>query len=371
MSITKEANLLTKCFNKLVEFITGAFIPFITVLSAAGILKGVVLLIAATGLLSETSHTYLVLIAISNACFYFLPVFLAMNIAKYFQCEPYVHALIAMSLIFPEMSGLISQQCGLNFLGLSVMNINYENMLFPVLLAVTAACFVERGINRFMPELLQGFITPALVLAIMIPATLLIFGPIGEIVGNGLTIGFTQLYDLSPIICGIVIAPAYMLLCIFGLHWFLVPIMLNNIALTGWDPVMGMCSLPAWVCLGISLSLVVRSKTTTSKSKAIGSAFPSIFGIIEPTIFGVLIPAKKPLILAVVIEAVAGAIIGIFGASASGFAPPGPSATPLFIGNGALVLLVTGLISAILGFIGMVILGYTDFPETVEKAKTV
>lgn len=353
----------TKKMNVIVEFITAAFMPSLTVLAAAGILKGIVMLISIAGILSETSNTYLLLIAITNACFYFLPVFLAINVANYFKCTPYVHALIAMTLVFPDTIALLGQEGGLTFLNMHIMNIDYANMLFPVLLATIVSCLLEKGINKILPELLQGFITPALTLAVMVPATLLVFGPIGEIIGNGLTVGFTALYDFSPIVCGLIIAPAYMLLCIFGLHWFLVPIMLNNIAMTGWDPVMGMCSIAAFVLCGISFAFAVRSKDTLSRSSSVSAAFPAIFGIMEPTIFGVLIPLRKPMVLAVVIEAAAGAVVGIMGCSACGFAPPGPSATTLFIGHGAGAQLVIGLAALAAGFAGMYMLGYSEFPK--------
>lgn len=350
-------------FDKVVTFITAAFLPSITVLAAAGILKGMTMLISITGILADTSNTYLILMAICNACFYFLPVFLAINIANYFKCTPYVHALIAMSLVYPDMIDLLGQKGGLTFLNLPVMDIDYGNMLFPVLLCTIFSCLLEQGLNKILPKLLQGFITPALTLAIMVPAALLIFGPIGEIIGNALTSGFTALYAFSPILCGFLISPAYMLLCIFGLHWFLVPIMLNNIALTGWDPVMGMCSIPAFVLCGISLALAIRSTDQQSRSSAIGAAFPAIFGIMEPTIFGILIPLKKPLILAVIIQAAAGAAVGIAGCQACGFAPPGPSATTLFISHGAIFLLIIGLIALMAGFTGMYFLGFHEYPK--------
>lgn len=367
--VSQDQGVFAVAFNKLVEFIMAAFIPSITVLAAAGVLKGVVMLVSIIGVLPADSNTYQVLVAISDACFYFLPVFLAINIANYFKCSPFVHALIAMSLVAPGMISLISKDGGLTFLGMGVPAIDYANMLFPVLLAVIVSCLLEKGLNKILPELLQGFITPALTLAVMVPAVLLVFGPIGEAIGNALTVGFTALYEFSAVLCGLVIAPAYMLLCIFGLHWFLVPIMLNNVAMTGWDPVMGMCSIPAFVLCGISLALAIRSKDSASRSKSIGAAFPAIFGIIEPTIFGVLIPYKKPLVLAVIIEAICGAAVGIFGCAACGFAPPGPSATTLFIGHGALAQLIIGLVGFALGIVGMFVLGYTAFPEEKEKAE--
>lgn len=361
-TVKQNQSPLKKGFDKVVEFITAAFLPSITVLAAAGVLKGIVMLLGIVGVIAEDSNTYLIFMAIANACFYFLPVFLAINVANYFKCEPYVHALIAMSLVCPEMIALFAQEGGLSCFGMAVMGIDYSNKLFPVLLATIFSCLLEKGLNKILPELLQSFITPALTLAVMTPATLLVFGPIGEMVGNGLTVAFTALYGFSPILCGVLISPAYMLLCIFGLHWFLVPIMLNNVAASGWDPVMCMCSIPAFVLCGISLALAIRSKDAGSRSRSIGAAFPAVFGIIEPTIFGVLIPYKKPLVLAVIIQAVAGAFVGIFNCAACGFAPPGPSSTTLVIGHGAVAQLAIGLIALALGMVGMFMLGYNEFP---------
>lgn len=369
MDEEKNISIGMRVVNKVTEFITAAFLPFINVLAAAGILKGLVMVVAVVGLLPDTSDTYVILVAVSNACFYFLPVYLAMNIAKYFDCNVYVNALIALSLVSPDMMKLIHKDGGLTFLSLPVMSIDYGLLLFPILLAIIASCYLEKGLNSFMPELLQSFITPTLTLAIMVPIILLVFGPIGQIIGTSLTAGFTALYSFSAILCGIVLTPAYMLLCIFGLHWFLVPIMLNNIALTGWDPVMGMCSIPPWVCLGIAIALIVKSKTQASRSRSIGAAFPAVFGIMEPTLFGVLIPLKKPLIMAAIIEMIAGIFIGIAGSEACGFAPPGPSSTTLFITHGALPLLGIGVISMIVGFVGMMFLNYSEFPEVKEDSK--
>lgn len=356
-----------KYFDKVLEFMTAAFVPFVTVLAAAGILKGIVLIFSMIGILSDTSDTFLVFMTITDACFYFLPVFLAINISNYFNCETFVHALIALVLIFPGMIALLGKEGGLSFLGFKVADVDYANMLFPVLIGVLLSCLLEKTLNRFMPELLKGFITPMLVLLIMIPVVLVIIGPIGGVIGTAISDAFVGLYEMNPIICGAIVAPSFMLLSLFGLHWFLAPVMINNIALIGLDPFLGMCAMTAWVCFGISTALFIRSSDVESKGKSLGAAFPAIFGICDPVVFGLLVPYKKPLLLAVILESIGGAFIGGFNVQASGFAPPGPSSTPLFIGHGALPLLIVGIIIAILGFIGMWMLGYTSFPEVTSE----
>ncbi len=361
-----KMNIINKTGNSITDFITNAFLPFINVLAAAGILKGILLILSLINIIPAISDTYKVLDSISNSMFYFLPVFLAMNIAKYFDANIYVNALIALSLVSPGMIGLLSSVQPLTLLEISVKNISYGNMLFPIFISTIISCLLEKGIDKFIPVLLKLFITPALTLAIMVPLILILFGPMGELIGKYLTYAFTALYNFNPVLCAAIIAPAYLILCIFGLHWFLVPIMLNNIAQTGWDPVMGMCSIPAWVCMGVSLNLIWRSRSQLSKGKAVSAAFSAIFGIVEPTLFPILIALKKPLVMVTAINIILGAVVGIFDIAASGFLPPGPSATALFIGHGAFTLLAIGFCGAATGFIGMCLLDYREIPSTEE-----
>ncbi|MCC4960298.1 PTS transporter subunit EIIC, partial [Klebsiella pneumoniae] len=281
----------------------------------------------------------------------------------YFNANIYVNALIALSLVSPGIIELLTSVQPLILFNIPVKKISYGNMLFPVLIATIISCFLEKGIDKFMPNLLKLFVTPALTLAVMVPLILLFFGPMGELIGEYLTYYFTVLYNFNSLLCAAIIAPAYLLLCIFGLHWFLVPIMLNNISQTGWDPVMGMCSIPAWVCMGVSLNMIWRSRSHLSKGKAVSAGVSAIFGIVEPTLFPILIALKKPLVMVTVINIILGAVLGMFDIAASGFLPPGPTATALFIGHGAFKLLVIGFCGSLAGFIGMWFLNYREIPS--------
>jgi|GEM_PF-798221 Phosphotransferase system IIC components, glucose/maltose/N-acetylglucosamine-specific len=364
-----KEGIFKTALNKIIEFLSAAFGPFLMVVAAAGLLKGIIMVLAALGMMTEGSGTFNLLGSISDACFHFLPVFLAINISRYYGTSEFINALVALSLVFPGMVAHINSEIPAEFMGFGVMAVSYGANLFPVLLASIASCYLEKALNKILPPLLQGFMTPLICLAVIIPLTLVVIGPFGALLSSSLSAGFTYLFELNPIICSAVISPAYLLLCIVGLHWALVPIMLNNIALTGRDPVMAACSVCAGVCFGISLALAIKSKTVDSRSRAIGAACPAIFGIMEPTLFGALIPLKMPLILATVIHIVAGGFIGAFGSSAVAFAPPGPTSLLLALGPGFWPLVIVCLLAAVAAFAGMMCMKYDTFPDPAVTAK--
>ena len=56
-------------------------------------------------------------------------------------------------------------------------------------------------------------------IAIMVPFTLLVFGPFGSTVGGAIGGIYNYLYDLNPIIAGIIVGGFWEVLVIFGVHW--------------------------------------------------------------------------------------------------------------------------------------------------------
>ena len=91
MSAEAQQNPKKTFMSKLVDLISSIFLPVLSVIMAAGVLKAFLLLLSALHLLSETSDTYYILSFISNAGFYFLPLLLAHSTAKHFGGDAYLH----------------------------------------------------------------------------------------------------------------------------------------------------------------------------------------------------------------------------------------------------------------------------------------
>ncbi len=91
-------------FNAFVGIVTGVFTPCLGVLASLGILKGLLALCVAIGILSSTSPTYNVLYSLGDCFFYFMPIFLGYTAAKKFGLPDLEGIAIAAGLLYPTMT---------------------------------------------------------------------------------------------------------------------------------------------------------------------------------------------------------------------------------------------------------------------------
>ena len=67
-----------------IDLLSSLFLPFINLMVSVGILKGILVLMVANGIVTDGTTTYDILNAMSDAFFYFIPLFLAYTAAKKF-----------------------------------------------------------------------------------------------------------------------------------------------------------------------------------------------------------------------------------------------------------------------------------------------
>ena len=99
----------------------------------------------------------------------------------------------------------------------------------------------------------------------------------------------------------------------FRLHWGLVPIAFNNLAVLGYDSVLATSVAVCFAQTGVVIAIMLKAKNKKLKSLCIPAIISGIFGITEPAIYGITLPRKKPLILSCIGGAVTGGIMGLFG----------------------------------------------------------
>lgn len=95
----------TNIFNKFIDMISGIFQPVLSVMCAAGMIKGLLTVLTSTGVMSAESGAYLILYAIGNALFMFLPVLIGYTSAKKFGLKPMTGLLIGLILCYPTIQG--------------------------------------------------------------------------------------------------------------------------------------------------------------------------------------------------------------------------------------------------------------------------
>ncbi|WP_159315058.1 PTS transporter subunit EIIC, partial [Streptococcus pyogenes] len=166
---------------------------------------------------------------------YFLPIFLAFSAAKTFKVNGYIAAVIAAALIEPNLTSLLSDsgKAATDFLGIPVVLMQYTSTVMPAILGIFFYSFVEKFLKKYIRENMQLVFVPLLSLVITVPLTLMVFGPAGVYLGEGLAAAITWMMDINGPISGAIIAGGWNILVIFGIQWAVNPVMISNISAYG------------------------------------------------------------------------------------------------------------------------------------------
>lgn len=356
--------------GKAVDIISSIFSPILGALAGAGLLKGLLALILSLEWIDGTSGTYLILNAASDSVFYFLPVFLAVTAARKFKANQFVSIAVAGALVYPTVIAAVSSTDPLDFLGIPVVLVNYSSSVIPIILAVWVQSYIEKWFRSFIHESVRNILVPMFALLIVIPLTFLAFGPVGSMISEGLASGYTWLYNLSPLVAGVIAGAFWQVFVIFGVHWGFVPIMLSNISVLGYDTMLPILTAAVLSQAGAVFGVFLKSKNPQLKALAGSSTLAAVFGITEPTIYGVTLKLKKPFIYACISGAIGGAIIAAGGAQANAFALPGLLALPTYFGAGFSWLVIGILVAFVLAIILVYVLGFDDPAVAAEPQAT-
>lgn len=344
--------------NVVIDGISGIFWPVVNLLIAAGIMKGLLALLTTLEFLSIESDTYLVLNAMADSLFYFLPIFLAFTSAKKFGANPYTAVLIAGMTLHPSLNTILEAGTTVYFLGIPLNGVMYHSTVIPILLATATLRYVERFLNKILPEMVKGFMTPLLSVFIVGFLTLSIFGSVGMVVGDVLAVGYEYIYGLSPLIAGLLLGAAIQPMSIGGLHWPLILIAMNNVIVGGSDTILALMSPPVFAQAGACLAVLLKSKSAALRTTCASAALSSLFGITEPATFGVNLPRKKPMAAVCIGGGIGGAIAGLSGAAATSFAFASIVALPVFLGPGFVLFVGSCAIGFAISFMLTLILKF-------------
>ena len=201
---------------------------------------------------------------------------------------------------------------------------------------------------------------PGISLIVMVPITLVVVGPVGIYVGYVIQWLYQALYSFSPLLGGTIVGGLWGVCVIFGAHRALLPIGLNDVAISGTNTLMCFAGAANFSQAGAALGVALKSKNVETKQVA-GAATLSAFivGVTEPAIYGCNLRLKKPMVCSVVAGAIGGAIMGIGNAVNTGFANNGVLTIMSYYGEGtSLAQFAAYLIGICVAFFGAAILTY-------------
>ncbi|MGP6441313.1 PTS beta-glucoside transporter subunit IIABC [Rahnella sp. RcJ3] len=313
-------------FARAIDVISGIFTPFIGIMAASGILKGFLALALACGWMVPESGTYKVWFAASDAMFYFFPLVIGYTAGKKFGGNPFVTMMIGGAMVHPLMIAAFDvQQSGAHsehFLGIPLVFINYTSSVIPVILAAWASSWLEKQSMKILPGALRNFITPLICLMVIVPLTFLVIGPVATWASQQLAHGYQFVYHVSPMVAGAFMGALWQVCVIFGLHWGLVPLMINNFSVLGHDTMLPLLLPAVMGQVGAVAGVMLRTKDVRTRALSGSAISAGIFGITEPAVYGITLPHRRPFIFGCVGGALGAAVLGYFQTTAYSFGFP-------------------------------------------------
>ena len=343
-------------WNRFFKVISGCIMPMIGPMIAGGILKGI---LTTAGVLTNTDGTYLVLYAAADALLYFMPIIVGFTCGKVFDCNPYTTATIGAALVYPSLISAIAAEGGITFLHIPISTTTYANTLFPIILASFVASKIEKLAKKILPQIIQLMMVPTVVLAIVVPLSYLVIGPVMQYVSNGLSTIVCGIFAFSPILGGLLFGAFWQMIVLLGLQAAFIPVLMNNLLTQGSDPINAVLGLTVWALAGVALGYSLRNKNPEKRSAGFGSMASALCGVTEPAIYSIAVPNMKLFACAWVGGGIAGAILGGLGGKLYAMAGDGLFRIPAMINPNGLDVSFYGFVAcAVLAFAVSAVLAF-------------
>ncbi len=363
-------------FNAFVSIVTGVFTPFLGVLCACGIIKGLLSLFVAIGVLDGAGGTYNILYSLGDAAFYFLPVILGYTAAKRFKLPEMEGLIIGLAMVYPYVVSGSGMDVS-NIFGIPVVmpaSGDYTTSVIPVICAVAFAAWFEKHYKKYIPDTIKLFAVPLITCFVTICLTFWIIGPITSVVANALGFVFEALNNFSPILMGLVVGFFWQILVMFGLHWALVPIALSNMTLGG-DVILAGMFGTTFAQTGACIGIMLKTKDKKLKSICPPAIISGVAGVTEPAIYGITLPKKAPFFRTCAIAGIAGAVLCALGAKDYSMAGMGVFGYTMFITpendmSKMIIAIIVTVICVIAGIVCELIFYKDDTKKSAEAKET-
>lgn len=350
-------------FDQFIALVSGLFQPILGALSAAGMIKGLVAILAAVGV-KETSGLYVILNAAGDGFFQFLPVILALTAAKRFKMEQFTALALSFALAYPNIAASFANG-NVDFLGLPVIfpSSSYLQTVLPIILTVWVGSKIEKFFKKIIPDVVKVFVVPFFVMLITVPLAYLAIGPVMNWASNLIGVIFTNIYGFSPIVFGILLGALWQVLVMFGLHWGLVPIAILDFSTKDWSTLLVASTAICFAQAGALLNIFLRTKEDKVKQLTILAFISALFGVTELAINGITLPMRTPFIMTCVAGAIQGVFLGFFNTTAYTMGGMGLFAIPSYFTpkhvpagantdvNNVWYFLIAILMSFVIGFV--------------------
>jgi PTS system beta-glucosides-specific IIC component len=262
--------------------------------------------------ITADSNFYMILNAMSDAVFYFLPVLIGFSAAKRMGGNAMLCAVIGGAIAYPSIIAAAGKGASIvTIAGMHFPFVSYTYSIFPMILGAFLATKLEKWLKQHVASYLQAIVVPMITIIVVTTITLLLTGPVITWLADGLANGIQALLSLNTAIFGAIIDGFYQVLVIFGLHWGIVPLFVNDFATLGHSYLFAIVSITMVGQGGAALAVAMKTKNASLRSLGFAAAISAFCGVTEPAIYGINLRYKKTFVAANIGSAVGGLIIGL------------------------------------------------------------
>ncbi len=346
---TKFKNALKKVGN--------IFIPLIPLFVSCGLVLAVNNIAGVyLGDAYKTTVAAQIIGLIGNGVFAILPILVGVNAAKEFGSQ--------MPMMGGVLGGILSSANLANITLFGQTLTPGRGGIISVILVVLLAVYIEKGLKKVVPDVLDLFITPLVTLTLSVLVALVVIQPIGGFISD--TIGLVVANTVASgnmvvsVISGAVSGALFLPLVMTGMHQALTPIHADLIASTGSTVLLPILATAGMAQVGATIAVLRRTKNERLKATAKNGLVPGFLGIGEPLIYGVTLPLGKPFLGACLGAGIGGAVMAFFKVGAVAL---GVSGLPLalLIADGKMFVFLIGVVASYIGgYFFTELLGFED-----------
>lgn len=346
---TKFKNILKKLGN--------VFIPMIPLFVACGLVLAVNNICSVEfGDAYKSTTAAQIIGLIGNGVFSILSILVGVNAAKEFGSD--------MPMMGGVLGGILSSAALANITILGKPLTPGRGGIISVILVVVLAVYIEKVCRKFVPDVLDLFVTPLVTLTLSVLAALFILQPIGGFISDsiGSVVAQTIASDnmFVSVISGAVSGALFLPLVMTGMHQALTPIHADLIANVGFTVLLPILATAGMAQVGATIAVLRRTKNERLKKTAKNGLVPGFLGIGEPLIYGITLPLGKPFLGACLGAGVGGAVMAFFKVGAVAMGVSGLPLALLIADGKMFVFLIGVLASYAAGYLFTEILGFED-----------
>lgn len=313
----------------IIDFVSGVMTPCLAVLTACGMIKGLLALASFMGWMDPSQGLYTLLSGIGDSLFYFFPIILGYTTATKVNMNPFLGMCIGAGLVYPTL-----QNIDLNIFGMTI-NVSYASTVLPVIITTIVASYLYKWLNKVIPDVVKTFVVPMIVLLLAVPTGFMIIGPAANAVSDFIANAITGAYGISPIVAGIALGALWQVLVIFGVHHALVAVGIMQLASGEPTPIFALMLGTSFAQTATVFAIWLKTKDKKLKAISLPAWISGIFGVTEPAIYGITLPRIKQFVITCIGGALGGAYLGATGCLVYNMAGLGVFALPGFLSEGA------------------------------------